>query len=66
MTIYEAMKILGYDPNDTLFRSHLKTMCRSIEKERESARGNTKRRLTRELQACNTLIESRALWGSWT
>jgi hypothetical protein len=57
MTVFEAQVILGIDPDgDFVSLLDLRHMKKRIESEREAATGNTKRRKTKELQACEKLI----------
>lgn len=56
MTVFEAKVILGIDDGDFVPLLDLRHMRVRIEKERESARGNAKRRKTLELKACDKLI----------
>ena len=56
MTVFEAKVILGIDDGDFVPLLDLRHMRTRIEKERESARGNAKRRKTLELKACDKLI----------
>ena len=56
MTIFEAQVILGIADGDFVPLSDLRLMRKRIEAERETARGNAKRRKTIEIKACDKLI----------
>ena len=57
MTVFEAQVILGIDPDgDFVSLLDLRHMRKRLEAERETAKGNAKRRKTAEIRACDKLI----------
>ena len=56
MTVFEAQTILGIQDGDFVSLLDLRHMRKRLEAERETAKGNAKRRKTRELKACDKLI----------
>ena len=67
MTVYEAMVTLGFDPDakrEYINVLDLRHMRKRLEAERETASGNAKRRKTKEIRACDKLIEhlTKSIW----